>query len=158
MAAGQYSDDGDELYADDAVVLDTVRLHHEVAFELPSGNFLALGMEVRRIDGFPPGLCGADDPLPAGPRPIRGDIVLEYTPAGEIVKELPVLDAVDPLAVPGVAMCETRRDPFVNDNRPFVDWTHGNSAQVFADRNLVLVSVRHLNQVLALRWEDEPNG
>ena len=158
VAAGRWSDDDEELYSEDAVVLDTVRLHHEVAFELPSGNFLALGMEVREIDGFPSDLCGDDDPLPAGPRPIRGDIVLEYTPDGEIVTQLPILDAVDPVAVPGVAMCETRRDPFVNDNQPFVDWTHGNSAQVFADRNLVLVSVRHLNQVLALRWEDDEAG
>lgn len=158
VARGRFSDEGQPLFSPDATVLDTVRLHHEVAFQLPSGNFLALGMEVRQIDGFPSDLCGSDDPLPAGPRPIRGDVVLEFTPGGEIVRRLPILDAVDPVAVPGVAMCETRRDPFVNDDRPFVDWTHGNSAEVFPDQNLVLVSARHLNQVLALRWEDDADG
>ena len=156
--AGRLSSEGAPLYSDDAIVVDTVRLHHEVAHQLPSGNFLALGMEVRQIDGFGPDICGPDDPLDPGPRPIRGDIVIEFTPDGEIVKQLPILDAVDPVTVPGVAICETRRDPFVNDNEPFVDWTHGNSAEVFDAANLVLVSARHLNQVLALRWEDDADG
>lgn len=156
--AGRVPEEGPPFYGEDAFVVDTVRLHHEVAFELPSGNFVALGMEVRRVGGFPADLCGADDPLPPGPRLLRGDVVLEYTPEGEIVKRLPLLDAVDPVAVPGVARCETRTDPFVNDREPYVDWTHGNSAQVFADRNLVLVSARHLNQILALRWEDDAGG
>jgi hypothetical protein len=156
--AGRFDEAGEPFYGEDAIVLDTIRLHHEVAHLLPSGNFLALGMEVRDVAGFDPDLCGADDPLPDGPRPLRGDIVIEYSPEGEIVKQLPLLDAVDPIAVPGVAICETRTDPFVEDGEPYVDWTHGNSAEVFADENLVLVSARHLNQILALRWETDDAG
>lgn len=158
IEAGRLDRDGQPFYTDNAIVLDTIRLHHEVADLLPNGNFLALGMEVRDVAGFPSDLCGGDDPLSPGPRSQRGDLVLEYTPGGEILREVSLLDAIDPVAVPGVAQCETRTDPFANDNQPFVDWTHANSAEVFYDRNLVLVSARHLNQVLALRWEDDEEG
>ena len=156
--AGRVEKDGTPFYTEDAFVVDTVRLHHEVAFRLPSGSFLALGMEVRRIDGFPTEQCATEDALPPGSPLIRGDVVLEYTPTGEVVRRLPLLDAVDPVANPGVARCESRTDPFVEDREPYVDWTHGNSVQLFPRRNLVLVSARHLNQVLALRWDDDAEG
>jgi arylsulfate sulfotransferase len=148
---------GQETYGDDAVVLDTTRLHHEVSDPLPDGNFLSLSMEVRDVDGFPDDLC-PDDPLSDGPRPQRGDIVLEYTPEGEIVHEVHLLDSIDPVAHPGIAQCETKTDALVTGNQAYVDWTHANSATLFEEENAVLVSARNLNAVLALRWQDDEQG
>ncbi len=52
VRAGQIDRFGHETYADGAIVLDTPRLHHEVAFPLPNGNFLALSQEIRTYRGF----------------------------------------------------------------------------------------------------------
>ncbi len=146
-----------DTYGDGAVVLETPRLHHEVADLLPNGNFLALGMEIRPVDGFPADLCPVD-PLPPGPRPIRGDVILEFTPEGEIVHRISLLDSIDPVAQPGLKMCEVKTDQLAYGNRPFVDWSHANSAEVFEDENVVLVSARNLSSVMALRWRRDPEG
>ncbi|MEL7210795.1 MAG: aryl-sulfate sulfotransferase, partial [Actinomycetota bacterium] len=108
VEAGRTSSDGREFFTEGSAVIDTVRLHHEVAHELPNGNFLGLGMEVRDVEGFDDDLCGADDPLPDGPRAQRGDVVLEFTRSGEVVTRFPLLDAVDPVAVPGLAVPHQR--------------------------------------------------
>ncbi len=154
---GQTDSHGQETYGDDAIVVDTPRLHHEVSYPLPDGNFLSLSMEIRDVAGFPEGMC-PNDPLPDGPRPERGDIVLEYTPEGEIVHEIHLLDSIDPVENPGTGQCETKTDALVSGNTEYVDWSHANSATLLEDQNAVLVSVRNLNAVYALRWEDDENG
>ena len=57
VAVGQEDRFGHETYVDDAVVVDTPRLHHEVSDPLPNGNFLALSQEVRTYEAFPPVDC-----------------------------------------------------------------------------------------------------
>ncbi len=157
LAAGPTDESGREALGPAPIVVDASRLHHEVAELLPNGNFLALGMEIRDVAGFPAGVCGPEDPLPPGPRAVRGDVVLEFTPEGEIVHQVPLLDSLDPVAQPGVAMCETKTDDLV-DPDPYVDWSHANSATLFEDQNAVLVSARNLNSVMALRWRDDAQG
>ncbi len=155
--AGPRDEAGRLAYGPGPIVIDEPRLHHEVAFPLPNGNFLALGMEVRTVAGFLDDTCGADDPLPDGPRPIRADHVIEFTPRGEVVHRLSLADSLDPVTQQGVRMCETKTDELVVDGE-FVDWTHANSATLFEEQNAVLVSARNINSVMALRWEADEDG
>lgn len=156
VRVGQRDQVGHETYADGAIVIDTPRLHHEVADPLPNGNFLALSQEIRTFRGFDDPGC-PDDPFDDPTvRPQRGDVVVEYTPAGEIVHEVSLLDAIDPREQPGSQQCNIKSDQLGTlSNDPFADWSHANSATLFEDEGVVLVSARNLSSVMALRW---PSG
>jgi hypothetical protein len=156
VRSGQTDSTGRETYADGAIELETARLHHEVAFPLPSGNYLSLSLEVRPVPGFPAGRC-TDDPRPPGVPQVRGDLVVEFTPEGRIVNQIALLDALDPVRQPGV-QCEVKTDQLVAGDTEFYDWSHGNSATLFEDQNVVLVSARSLNSVMALRWQRDEDG
>ena len=158
VRAGRTDRFGHETYLDDAVVLDTPRLHHEVAFPLPNGNFLALSQEVRTYRGFDDPGC-PPEPFPDPTvRPQRGDVVIEYTPDGEVVHELSLFDAIDPRAQPGSQQCNLKTDAIATGDQVFVDWSHANSATLFEAENTVLVSARNLSSVMALRWEADEDG
>jgi hypothetical protein len=149
---------GHETYGDDAVVLATPRLHHEVAYPLPDGNFLSLSQEVRTFRGFADPGC-PPEPFPDPTvRPERGDIVLEYTPEGRIVHQIALLDVIDPRAQPGSQQCNLKTDAVANGREVFVDWSHANSATLFETENTVLVSARNLSSIMALRWEADAEG
>ena len=158
VAVGQRDRFGHETFTDDAVVLDTPRLHHEVSVPLPNGNWLALSQEVRTFRGFTDPGC-PDDPFPDPTvRPQRGDVVVEYAPDGRIVHQVALLDAIDPRRQPGSQQCNVKTDEVANGEDPFVDWSHANSATLFEDDNAVLVSARNLDSVMALRWRDDASG
>lgn len=155
---GQNDHFGHETYADDAVVLATPRLHHEVADALPNGNFLSLSQEVRTFRDFADPAC-PPEPFPDPTvRPERGDVVVEFTPEGRIVHQIPLLDVIDPREQPGSQQCNLKTDAVANGNGVFVDWSHANSATLFETENTVLVSARNLSSIVALRWEDDAEG
>jgi len=158
VRAGQEDRFGHETFVDDAVVLDTPRLHHEVAFPLPDGNFLALSQEVRTYRGFADPQCPPEPFEDPTVRPQRGDVVIEYTPEGEIVHQVSLFDAIDPRDQPGSQQCNLKTDAIATGDRVFVDWSHGNSATLFEAENAVLVSARNLSSVMALRWEADADG
>jgi arylsulfate sulfotransferase len=157
VAVGQRDRFGHETFVDDAIVIDTPRLHHEVADLLPNGNFLALSQEVREYRGFGPVDC-PPEPFRDGVRPERGDIVIEYTPAGRIVHQVALLDSIDPREEPGSQQCNLKTDAIATGRQVFVDWSHANSAELFEDQNVVLVSARNLSSVIALRWRADADG
>ncbi len=154
---GQRDRFGHETYVDGAIVVDTPRLHHEVADPLPNGDFLALSQEVRTYRHFPPVSC-PPAPFPADARPERGDVVIEYAPDGRIVHQVSLFDAIDPREEPGSQQCNLKTDAIATGNQVFVDWSHANSAQLFEDENVVLVSARNLSSIIALRWRTDADG
>jgi arylsulfate sulfotransferase len=157
VEVGQQDRFGHQTYVDDAVVVDTPRLHHEVSDLLPNGNFLALSQEVRTFRDFPPVDC-PPEPFEGDARPERGDVVIEYRPDGRIVHQLSLLDAIDPRVQPGSQQCNLKTDAIATGNRVFVDWSHANSAQLFEDENVVLVSARNLSSIIAMRWRADAHG
>jgi hypothetical protein len=149
---------GHETYDDDAVVLATPRLHHEVADPLPDGNFLSLSQEVRTLRGFADPGC-PPEPFPDPTvRPERGDVVIEFTPDGRIVHQIALLDGIDPRAQPGSQQCNLKTDSVANGREVFVDWSHANAATLFEAENTVLVSARNLSSIMALRWRADAGG
>ncbi len=149
---------GHEAYAPGATVVATPRLHHEVAVPLPNGNFLALSQEIRTFRGFAEPDCPPEPFEDPTVRPQRGDVVVEYTPGGEIVHQISLLDVIDPRQQPGSQQCNLKTDEVANGSQVFVDWSHANSATLFEDDNVVLVSARNLSSILALRWRRDRSG
>jgi hypothetical protein len=159
VRVGQEDRFGHETFVDDRIVIETPRLHHEVAAPLPNGNYLALSQEIRTFRGFDDPGCPPEPFEDPTVRPQRADVVVEYTPAGEIVHEVSLLDGIDPREQPGSQQCNLKTDEIGTlSNDVFVDWSHANSAEVFEDQNLVLVSSRNLSSVMALRWEADDDG
>lgn len=129
----------------DAIVLEggSVRygtFHHE-ANQLPSGNILALATTRRpSTERERAELCPN-----AGPdHTFQEDVVVEFTPEGEVVNEWLVGDVVDRLSVASTEPCD--------------DWAHTNGVILDEERNAVIASARAINLLFAFRYEDDEDG
>jgi hypothetical protein len=137
----------------EAIRVDTEQMHHEV-IELPDGNLMTLSREVRRIDGFDRPLCNDPETFD-GSYEVAADTVVEFEPAtGAVVSEVSLFDLVDPLSDLERIRPSEFCSQYLSDVYPNLtarDWTHGNGVVVDPQRNAVLVSVRHLDQIIAIR-------
>ncbi len=118
--------------------------HHEI-FTLPSGNFLTLSSDLRTIGGY---IDEDGNPISY---PVVGDVIIEFTPEGEVVQNINLFDLLDTGRIPS------------GFNAPFwdvhyqtegtKDWTHGNALVVDpADGNYV-ISLRHQDWLLKIDRE-----
>lgn len=156
---------GRQVAGDDAVPVATDSMHHEVGM-LPNGNLVALSSELRAVGGFPEPLCGEDPATFDGTYHLISDVVVEIEPeTGELVKEWPIADHFDLPADGAVRNVCGIPNQGVFPNWMYQpleprarDWTHGNSVVFDEGRNALLVSLRHLDAVLALRYEDDDDG
>lgn len=161
-----YDFHGAEYASADTVTIDVDSAHHEL-YELPSGNLLTISTEVVDLDpAAAEGICDGvldddDEPVP-DPTGVVSDIVVELTPDGEVVREWPMTDYFDPLERPGSDLCVVG-NPFAPPNwfypgRDLRDWTHANAAVLDEASNTLLVSLRHLDAVLGIRYADDADG
>jgi hypothetical protein len=82
---------------------------------------------------------------------VISDVMVEYEPYGRYVRTWDGWDTIDINALPGYELCVSA-GPFATvDNR---DWTHGNAVIYDEQRDALIVSLRHVNQVIALRHLD----
>lgn len=149
---------GRPLSTGETFPIDIDSAHHEVT-ELPNGNLITLSTEVIELDESDAARLCPDNPEPT----IVGDIVVELTPDGEVVQEWPLSAVYDPVATPGSEMCIQGMllappNWFYPQRAPTRDWTHANAVEVHEDQNLMLVSSRHLDEVMALRYHDDDDG
>jgi arylsulfate sulfotransferase len=142
--------------ATEPIAIDSA--HHEL-YELPSGNLLTLSTEVVELDEATAAQVCPENPSTA----FVGDVVVELTPDGEVVQEWPISAVYDPAVRPGASACGEANPvappnwfyPHVDDTR---DWTHGNAVVLDEEANALLVSLRHLDAVVALRYQDDESG
>lgn len=145
--------------SDQAMRVDTDSFHHD-AGPLPNGNMLLLSTELREFTG--PSQCEED--TPEATYPVISDVVVEVDPeSGEVVREWPLLDVYDPFERPGSELCVegplfAPPNFFYGEGVGARDWTHGNSVVLDEDRNALIVSLRHLSAVIAIRYEDDDEG
>ncbi|PRP91409.1 Arylsulfotransferase (ASST) [Enhygromyxa salina] len=136
----------------EAAALGVPGFHHDI-LELPSGNLVALSFSFRDIDYGPEGVL-----------PVAGDLIVEFTPAGEVVW---LWDSFDHLEVN--RRVEDFWGSFVIVNPEtgveHHDWTHANGLVYEPSRDELLVSLRHQDWILALdhatgqiRWRLGPEG
>jgi hypothetical protein len=90
------------------------------------------------------------------------DTVVEFSPNdGAVVNEWSLFDLVDPLSdlerIRPAEFCSQ----YLGDVYPDLgarDWTHANAVVLDEARNAILVSARHLDKILAIRYQDDENG
>jgi len=140
-------------------------MHHEHNI-LPDGTHATLSTELRVLDGFTEPQCGEDPAEFDGTYHLIGDVVVVFDPAsGDVLHEFNLFDYFDPRADPAAFnLCGLPFD-FVfpnwlyrgvdNDAR---DWTHANAVTADEANNTLIVSVRHLDALLGIRWKDDANG
>ena len=87
---------GRTVTGDAPVVVDTDSMHHEVGL-LPDGNLVAISSELRTVEGFDQPRCGEDPAEFDGSYDLISDVIVEFTPAGEIVARYPLADLLDPV-------------------------------------------------------------
>ena len=141
--------------------------HHEL-YELGNGNLLTISTEIIELDpAEAEGLCdGVEDddgnPIP-DPAVVVGDVVTELTLSGEVVQEWRYSDYFDPIERPGSDMC-TVGNPIAPPNWFYPqedgprDWTHANAAVVDEATNTLMVSARHLDSIIGIRYADDASG
>jgi hypothetical protein len=89
--------------------------------------------------------------------------ITELTPDGEVAQEWPTSAVFDPLERPGTDMCAlpvaiAPPNWFYNYDTGVRDWTHGNEAIVNEANNTLIVSLRHLDAILGLRYHEDESG
>jgi outer membrane protein assembly factor BamB len=135
--------------------LDPSHLHHDLV-ELPNGNFIALGHSFRDID------YGGDE----GVLNVAGDLLLEFTPAGELVWTWDTFDHMDPMRRRGGY--EAIQLPIINPATMMpadFDWTHANGIVHDPSDDSLLVSFRHQDWIVKIDhstgeivWRFGPEG
>ena len=131
----------------ESISVDTDSLHHEV-YEMPSGNFLALSTELREFDNYP-----SSETDPAAPREtahVVGGVIVEFTPDGQIVRELKLFDLLDPYRIGydslGTGFWRELYGAVVEgDTR---DWLHDNGIIYDERDDSAIVSLRHGDAVI----------
>ena len=121
--------------------------HHE-SWPMPNGNILTLSTTLHDLTPEQRTAFCPDDPLEFE---IISDVVVEFEPSGRVVRTWDLWDAVDIEEAPGHALC-VDRGPFASELGR--DWMHANAVIYDANRDAVIVSARHTNQVIALEHGD----
>jgi hypothetical protein len=132
-----------------SVPVDTDTFHHEVR-ELPSGRFLALSTEVRAYASYP--TSETDPRVPNAPAQLVGDVVVEFSGDGTVVRTWKLLDLLDPYRI-GYGSLGTGfwKDTYAGLVEGSVqDWAHANALAYDARDNAALVSLRHQDAIVKL--------
>ena len=127
--------------------IDVSTIHHE-AWPMPNGNTLAMSTTVHELtpeqrSSFCPG-----DPAPFD---AISDVIIEFEPDGTAVRTWDLWDAIDVDEFPGGEMC-VEVGLFAEPNTR--DWTHANSAVYDPQRDAVIISSRHTDQIVAFDHGD----
>ncbi|MBM3785910.1 MAG: hypothetical protein FJW30_16230 [Acidobacteria bacterium] len=143
-----------------AVPVETTTFHHEVD-ELPNGNLIALGSEVRELDNY--FTSETDAGAPRKRQKVMGDEVVEFDRAGKVVWRWNAFDVLDPYRIG----FETFSGYW--DRRGFpgvVDWSHANGMMYDEKDDAILICFRYLAIVVKVdrnskqvRWiAGDPKG
>ena len=104
----------------DGIPIPTLTMHHEID-ELSNGNLIVMGTEIREYDDW---YTSETDPdAPRKRQRVMGDVIVEFTRAGEVVWSWKALDHLDPYRIG----YETFTNYWINRGFPEArDWSHGN--------------------------------
>ncbi len=135
----------DEVPAN-TVPVATDLFHHEI-IELPSGELLTLGTEIRAFEDFP--LSTTDPQHERGRATLVGDTVIQFRRDGSITQEWKLLDILDPyrLAHGSLGGFYDLND-YSHVEGGTKDWSHANSVSVDPRDNGLIISVRHQDAVV----------
>ena len=138
--------------APDSIPVGTDSFHHDFV-ELPNGNFLLLSTEHRVIDDW---YTSETDPdAPRAPANVIADLVVEFTPEGEVIDEWSLFDILD---INRIGYNSLREDFWANHYDGVVegivhDWTHGNALIYEEEDNAFLMSVPYQDAVIKVSMD-----
>ena len=127
-----------------AAAVDVRSLHHQ-PHQMPNGNFLALSGHSRNIRNWPASVHEPEKVTED--REIVGDMVVEFSPSGDVVWQWDSFDHLDPYRIGYDAL-----DAYwhVRGFPGAADWTHGNGVTYDPHDDSVLVSLRLQDCVLKI--------
>ncbi len=134
-----------------STAVDTGALHHEI-FEMPSGNLLALSAEVRVIEDFP--TSETDPDAAPAPASVIGDVIVEFSRDGTVVREWKLLDILDPYRIGfgslGDGYWVDRYEDLLDDveAQPIRDWAHANALIYDPSDDSYILSSPHQDAVI----------
>ncbi|MFN7956550.1 MAG: aryl-sulfate sulfotransferase [bacterium] len=122
---------------------------HHFADELPGGNMVSLGSELRTYGPYSDG----------NTYPVVGDVIVEWTRTGQLVRTISLFDILDPLRVPDWPSFATPFWDDVYNTTGTKDWSHANAIEYDASDDTFVVSVNHQDIIIKidrttgqLRW------
>lgn len=139
-----------------SVPVDVDSLHHEI-FEMPSGNLLALGSELRIFENYP--TSDSDPEAARGRASVIGDTIVEFSRDGTVVREWKLLDLLDPYRIGYGSLAggywTSRYEDLIEDveQAPIRDWSHSNAVVYDPSDDSYIVSVRHQDAVIKVSRE-----
>jgi hypothetical protein len=121
--------------------------HHDVC-ELPSGNLLLLGTELRSLDGYP---TSENDPsAPVENADVVADLVVELGRDGRIVHRWSLFDLLDPYRIGYGSLGGIWNSLYGDPENGTRDWTHGNAVFYDESEDTILLSLRHQDALVLL--------
>jgi hypothetical protein len=125
-----------------SVEIDVPLTHHRINM-FPNGNLLLMTAEVREIPNWP--MNDTDPDASRGTARIVGDIILEVSPDGTVVKRWPLMDMLDinRLSYGSCSGYWSQRG-FPDSN----DWCHANAVFYDSSDDTIMVSLRTQDCIL----------
>ncbi len=135
----------DEVPAN-TVPVATDLFHHEI-IELPSGEMLTLGTEIRAFEDFP--LSATDPQNQRGRATLVGDTAIQFRRDGSIAREWKLLDLLDPYRLGhGSLGGFYDLNDYSHVEGGTKDWSHANGLAVDPRDGNLIISVRHQDVVV----------
>ena len=128
--------------------VDTPRFHHE-AFRTSMGNILTSSADLRTYEDYP--TSDSDPNAPRAAADLIGDTLIEFTPEGDIVREVKLLDLIDPYRVGYGSIGNGRALGNVfgpAGENPRHDWAHLNAVISDDTGRYAIASLRHQDAVV----------
>ena len=127
------------------IPVEAQTFHHEVD-ELPNGNIIVLGTELREIDNYY--TSEYDERAPRKTQRVMGDIIHEFEPeTGKVVWEWRAFDHMDPYRIG----YETFSRYWIRRGFPdTVDWSHANNLLYDEQDDSIIVNFRYQAAVMKI--------
>ena len=137
----------------DSIHIDTETLHHET-FETVSGTILGISTEFRTYDNYP--TSDTDPEAPRTPSEVLGDVLVEFSRQGDVLRAVKLLDLIDPYRIGYSSLDWGRGWSAVfpeEDTHPRRDWAHANAVVMDDGERYVIASLRHQDAVVKIDWD-----
>ncbi len=132
---------------DGVVPIATDLIHHQIQ-ELPSGNLLTLGTEVRRFESYP---SDYQNPEARAPGNVVSGTILEFNRDGTLAHEWKLIDILDPYRISyGSLAGYWNREGYDHVEGGTFDWGHSNGVVHDASDDSLIVSFRHQDAVVKI--------
>jgi len=135
-----------------SIPVPTDTIHHDYV-ELPNGNLLLMSSENRVIEDWHTSYEDLNGPR--APGNVIGDVIIEMTRAGDVLREWKLHDIIDPYRIGYNSMREnfwaTHYDGVVDG--VVYDWTHGNAIIHEEEDNSFVLSLPYQDAVVKISMD-----